>query len=105
MDEHGRWSWSSGSAKLAFFAAPSADQTYEISFIVETLLPRSLDVTVAGKRVAALKLVPGQFQEVRFKCHPRDSDEHRTFDGCSGQQPPNGDPRVVAFRVINPEVV
>jgi hypothetical protein len=104
-DEHAKWSWSSGSAKLLFLASASAGKTYEISFTVESLLPRHIDIEVGGKHVRSFNIGPGQFETIKFTTRP--TSPETTIDlktDVPAQRPPNGDPRAVAFRVINPEV-
>lgn len=105
-DEKGKWSWTNGSGKLAFFAAASAQKTYQISFIVETLLKRQINVEIAGKQLASVQIGPGQFETIKFTWRPSTPQTIIELNtDVPGQRPPNGDPRVVAFRVINPEVV
>lgn len=105
-DDKNRWSWASGSASLAMFVTPGDSHTYRISFILESLLDRNVFVEIHGKRVASFPLGPGKFVDASFEWRPNQPLTRISLvTDVPGQRPPNGDPRTLAFRVINPEAV
>jgi hypothetical protein len=101
----GRWSWSKGSASLRVIATTRPGKVYEVSFLVESLLARHLRVDAQGKTMASVGLNAGELRRVVFRLKQTVPE---TVVELATDQPPertqNGDPRLMAFRVINPEI-
>jgi phosphoglycerol transferase len=101
----GRWSWSKGPASMRVIASPGPRKVYELSFDVESHRARHLRVVARGRTMASVGLNPGGLHRVVFRIGQKAPE---TLVELITDQPPErtqeGDPRPIAFRMINPEI-
>jgi len=97
------WSWSSGDARLRLIVAPGRARRQRVSFDVETLVARNLEVSVDGNVVVAVPLVPGRVIPISFEWTARGAVTLIDLkSNLPALDPGNGDPRRLGFRVVNP---
>ena len=93
------WRWSSGDASIAFYNSESAPRQTRVSFKLETLQPRRLEISIASKKVYDDKLEPGVAAnpvDVIFVLSPG-KNILRFKSSVAGITPGTGDPRKLAF--------
>jgi len=100
-----RWAWSDGNAVLRLVTPPEPATKYRITFRIESLSRRNAEAFVGDKLVARVSLVPGDIPTVQF-LWPDSAETILTIrTDVPAQSPGNGDPRRLAFRVIDPVAV
>lgn len=102
-DPNGRWAWSSGDAQLRFQASRTPGTRYRISFSVETLVPRQLEVYIGERAVQRADLRPGEVVSIQLPLLPADRDITVALKtNVPAAVPGNGDPRKMGFRIVDP---
>ena len=97
------WRWSSGDAEVLLHSAGPAGRRVHVTFEIETIQPRTVEIWADDQRISRLSLdaenrrvavdLPVVFSSSKITL--------RFETDLPGDAPPNGDPRKLAFRVLN----
>lgn len=101
------WRWSSGNAEVVLHNPDPARRPLQVSFDIETPQPRIIDLAVNGQRIFHRSLTAEDGRVgVNFPVvFSSPTTLIRFQTDVPGQVPGNGDPRKLAFRVLNFQVL